>query len=167
MEAALGQMGGSSLAATVSAAAAGPAADATPAAGDGDGGAADPPPIPAGSPIAAEAEQLRRILGEIDAEVESKSEMQRRSVARMVGLSGNAEADCKREQEELGRRITVRGKMVDELAQEMSDMRVGLEKVLGSRMTGARPRAAPPRSDPGARLRPRAPCQHSARRAPH
>ena len=153
MEAALGQMGGSSLAAAVSAAAAGPAADATPAAGDGDGGAADPPPFPAGSPIiAAEAEQLRRILGEIDAEVESKSEMQRRSVARMVGLSGNAEADCKREQEELGRRITVRGKMVDELAQEMSDMRVGLEKVLGSRMTGARPRAATPRSDPGARL---------------
>ena len=88
---------------------------------------------------------------QIDAEVESKSEMQRRSVARMAGLSGNAEADCKREQDELGRRITVRGKMVDELAQEMSDMRVGLEKVLGSRMTGARPRAP----------------TRAARRAPH
>jgi hypothetical protein len=78
--------------------------------------------------------QLRRVLQEIHREVTTKAEMQREGVSHVEILSVQLENNCVMDAEEIQRRLGVRGKMVDELHQEMDDMREGMQRMLGSRI---------------------------------
>ena len=79
--------------------------------------------------------QLRQVLAEIEREVQDKADRQREGVSRVEVLSVHLENDCVMEAEEIQRRLTVRGKMVDELHTEMVQMRESLIRVHGSRIS--------------------------------